>query len=383
MGGPDPPARGPQFGPIETRPVRRLGVRRPPSGPGSQYPESQNPAQPNPRLRVPMPPMAQVLATQHTADSQAVGFHPNTHVPSNWTHIGHLAKPLSTGGPWNFATLTPGPEQWHVYQVVLSMGLRVVPVYTDALSRLLPSGKIWRQGHPGAPNNLYEWVRGPRGNDIDSGIANVEEAAYQARRDRTDPVRIAALREQRVQERQAQLVQRREERRQQQQAQLAQRREERRQRVLAVRAARRAEQAAGRNRQQAVRAVARLGQEAGGTEEAIGAAMQAVSNIGNPNAAPAATTAAPAIDLASAWAFLQANVPALIEAQAANTNTNTISCVICMDSMPEMVFTECGHAVSCQSCTNRLEGWGSVAGQGRRRCPICRTSGNVIRVRFG
>ena len=346
----------------------RLGVGRPPGGPDSQYPESQNPAQPNPRLRVPMPPMAQVLATQHTADSQAVGFHPNTHVPSNWTHIGHLAKPLSTGGPWNFATLTPGPEQWHVYQVVLSMGSRVVPVHTDALSRLLPSGKVWRQGHPGAPNNLYEWVKGPRGHlyTMDSTVPQAEETAYQARRDRTDPVRIAALRDAR---------------RQRQQLELAARRAERRQRDLAQRAARRAEQAAGRNRQQAVRAVARLGQEAGGTEEAIGAAMQAVSNIGNPNAAPAAR-AAPAIDLASAWAFLQAKVPALIEAQAANTNTNAVSCVICMDAMPEMAFADCGHAVSCQSCTNRLEGWGSFGGNGGRKCPVCRTSGPVIRIRF-
>ena len=144
-----------------------------------------------------MPPLAQVLATQHTADSQANGFHPNTHVPTNWIHIGHLAKPLTTGRDWHYATLTPGPEQWHVYRVVLSMGSRMVPVHTDALSRLLPSGKVWRKGHPHAPDNLVDWVKGPRGHiyTMDSAGTQVEETAYQRRRDRTDPVRIAALRE--------------------------------------------------------------------------------------------------------------------------------------------------------------------------------------------
>ena len=364
MGGPNPPPGGLQFDPNPAKPEATDSERSDPRSPDSRYPESENPAQSNPRPRAPMPPMAQVLATQHTADSQDVGFHPNTHVPSNWTHIGNLAKPLTTGGAWNYASLTLGPEQWHVYRVVLSMGSSMVPVHTDAMSRLLPSGKIWRKGLPGAPNNLHEWVRGPRGNDIDSGMANTEEAAYQARRDRTDPVRVAELRDAR---------------RQQQQAQLAQRREERRRRVLAERAARRAEQAAGRNRQQAVRAVARLGQEAGGTEAAIGAAMQAVSNIGNPNAAPAATTAAPAIDLASAWAFLQAKVPALIEAQVANTNTNTNTCSVCMDAVPNMAYTACGHAVACQACTERTRSWSGVA---HYKCPMCRAVGGVIRLHF-
>ena len=137
---------------------------------------------------------------------------------------------------------------------------------------------------------------------------------------------------------------------------------------------RRAEQAAGRNRQQAVRAVARLGQEAGVTEAAIGAAMQAVANIGNPNAAPAAP-AAPAIDLASAWAFLQAKVPALIEAQAANTNTNT--CAVCMDAVPNMAYTECRHAVTCEACTERTRIW-----SGNHKCPLCRSTGPVIRLIF-
>ena len=359
MGGPDPPAWGPEFGPIETRPVRRLGVRRPPSGPGSQYPESQNPSQPNPRPRAPMPSLAEMMTTQRIADTQEHGVHPNTIVPTNWDRVGNLGRPLQSGGPWTFVELRPGPEQWHVYQRFLPAAQHAV-VYVDALCRPLPASKRWRKGPPSQPDELQLWVVGSRATVLASDESQTEETVYQARRDRTDPVRIAALREQRIQARQAQL---------------AQRREERRQRVLAERAVRRAEQAAGRNRQQAVRAVARLGQEAGGTEAAIGAAMQAVSNIGNPNAAPAdTTTAAPAIDLASAWAFLQAKVPALIEAQEANTNT----CSVCMDAVPNMAYTSCGHAVSCEACTDRTRVFSQT-----HRCPICRTTGNVIRLHFG
>jgi len=325
--------------------------------------------------------MTQVLAAQHTADSQANGFHPNTHVPTNWTHIGHLAKPLANTH-WRNSNRTPGPEQWHVYRVVLSMGSRMVPVHTDALSRLLPSAKVWRKGQPGMPDHLDNWVKGPKGHihTMDSGIAHTHEAAYQARRDRIDPVRIQARRDQRRQERMAEL---------------AQRRAVRRERLLAERTARRAVQQAARQASAAPNATEAT------VAQGIANAMQAVHNLvrplrPNPDAAAAAPNPAPvaaanpapapALDLAAAWSLLQEQVPSLIRAQAeqaAQDDSRTVTCVVCMDAMPQMAFTECGHAVSCQSCTHRLEGWGSATGHQRRKCPVCRTSGGVIRIHFG
>ena len=106
--------------------------------------------------------------------------------------------------------------------------------------------------------------------------------------------------------------------------------------------------------------------------QGIANAMQAVHNLvrplrPNPEAAaanpePVAAAPAPALDLATAWAFLQENIPSLIRAQAeqAADASRTVTCVVCMDAMPEMAFTECGHAVSCQSCTSRLGSLGSA-----------------------
>jgi hypothetical protein len=128
-----------------------------------------------------------------------------------------------------------------------------------------------------------------------------------------------------------------------------------------------------RGRQQAVRAVARLGQEAGATEAVVGAAMEAVANIGRTNATAAA---APAIDLASAWAFLQTKVPQLIAAQEAAADTNN-ECVVCMGAPATMAFTACGHAVTCAACTARCCSYGD-----QHRCPICRSHGRVLRLHF-
>ena len=328
--------------------------------------------------------MVHVLAAKHAADAQELGFHPNTRAPTNWDHVGNLAKPLSNGGPWNFAGLTPGPEQWHVYSTMVPIGRRVVRIATDALGRPIPSSKVWRKGHEGHPHDLQTWVKGPKGNiyTADSVAALAEENAYQARRDRVDPVRIAAVRDQRRQERQAQL---------------AQRRAERRQRLLADRAARRAVQQAARQ----ANAVPNAAPNATETTVAQGIAnvMQAVHSLvrplrpspdaaAEPNPAPVAAAAAPVLDLAAAWSVLQEQVPRLLQAQAAQAAqaehaSRTVTCVICMDAMPEMAFTECGHAVSCKSCTDRLEGWGSLSGHSRRKCPVCRTSGSVIRIHFG
>lgn len=323
--------------------------------------------------------MAQVLAAKHTDDAREHGFRPNTRAPANWDHVGHLAKPL-TNTYWRNSNLTPGPEQWKVYRVELSMGSRMVPVHTDALSRLLPSAKIWRKGHLHAPDNLVDWVKGPKGNiyTMDSNVTLAEETAYQSRRDRTDAVRIQALRDQRRQERMAQI---------------AQRRAERRERLLAERTPPRAVQQAARQAAAAPNATETT------VAQGIANAMQAVHNLvrplrpnpdaaAGPNPAPVAAAhpaPAPALDLAAAWSLLQEQVPSLIRAQAAQAeqDSRTVTCVVCMDAMPEMAFTECGHAVSCQSCTHRLEGWGSVTGQQRRKCPVCRTSGSVIRIHFG
>lgn len=323
--------------------------------------------------------MAQVLAAKHTDDARELGFHPNTRAPTNWDHVGHLAKPL-TNTYWRNSNLTPGPEQWHVYSTIVTMGRFAVRVAADALGRPIPSAKVWRKGHPGNPDDLQNWVRGPKGHihTMDSAIAHAHEADYQSRRDRTDPVRIQARRDQRRQERIAEL---------------AQRRAVRRERLLAERNARRAVQQAARQAATAPNATETT------VAQGIANAMQAVHNLvrplrpnpdaaAEPNPAPVAAAnpaAAPALDLAAAWSLLQEQVPGLIRAQAeqAEQDSRTVTCVVCMDAMPEMAFTECGHAVSCQSCTHRLEGWGSVTGQQRRKCPVCRTSSNVIRIHFG
>lgn len=324
--------------------------------------------------------MAQVLAAKLVADTEAHGVHPNTHCPTNWDQVGNLGKPL-TARHWQSMNLAPGSEQWHVYSTIVTMGRFAVRVAADATGRVLPSAKVWRKGHPGHPDDLQNWVKGPKGHihTMDSAIAHAHEAEYQSRRDRTDPVRIQARRDQRRQERIAEL---------------AQRRAVRRERLLAERTARRAVQQAARQAAAAPNATETT------VAQGIANAMQAVHNLvrplrpnpeaaAEPNPAPVAAAhpaPAPALDLAAAWSLLQEQVPSLIRAQAeqaAQDDSRTVTCVVCMDAMPEMAFTECGHAVSCQSCTHRLEGWGSVTGQQRRKCPVCRTSSNVIRIHFG
>jgi hypothetical protein len=320
-----------------------------------------------------MPPLAQTLANQLLTDAaRQAELHPNTTAPTNWEHRGNFGRPLPTSGHWTTAGLEPGETQWRVYGCGLSQERDAV-VFADALGRLLPATKRWRIGVVGAPAELDRWVVGPRANTLDSELAIVEEAAYNARRDRTDPVRIAALREQRQLQRSAAVADRREARRLARLAELDARRQQRQQRVAEARAAARAEQAGMRNRQQAVRAVARLGQEAGATEAVVGAAMEAVANIGRTNATAAA---APAIDLASAWAFLQTKVPQLIAAQEAAADTNN-ECVVCMGAPATMAFTACGHAVTCAACTARCCSYGD-----QHRCPICRSHGSVLRLHF-
>ena len=319
-----------------------------------------------------MPPLAQTLANQRNTDAETHELHPNTMAPTNWEHCGNFGRPLPTSGHWTTAGLEPGETQWHVYGCGLSQERDAV-VFADALGRLLPATKRWRIGVVGAPAELDRWVVGPRAITLDSELAVVEEAAYNGRRDRTDPVRIAALREQRQLQRSAAVADRREARRVARQAELVQRRQARQQRAADARAAARAEQAGMRGRQQAVRAVARLGQEAGATEAVVGAAMEAVANIGRTNATAAA---APAIDLASAWAFLQTKVPQLIAAQEAAADTNN-ECVVCMGAPATMAFTACGHAVTCAACTARCCSYGD-----QHRCPICRSHGRVLRLHF-
>lgn len=310
-------------------------------------------------------------------DTRENGLHTNTRIPTNWPCIGNLARPICTsGGAWGFSDLVAGPEAWRVYECELTpSGGREAAVYSDALGRILPRGKHWREGHHADPDNLLMWVVGPQATALAAELCAGEEAAYQQRRDRTDPARVAALRAQHQAERQAQLDQRREARRERLVADRATRRAAQAAERAAQVAARRATQATVRTQQQAVRAVARLGQQAGGTEAAIGAAMQAVASIGRPTAAPDATTAAPAIDLASAWAFLQANVPALIEAQDANANT----CAVCMNAVPDTAYTACGHVVTCQACAARTHD----AYRDDHQCPLCRTHGGVLRLHFG
>jgi hypothetical protein len=319
-----------------------------------------------------MPPLAQTLANQRSLDAEVTELYPNTMVPMSWAFAGNLSRPLPSSGHWTASGLDAGETQWHVYKRILTVRSYAV-VYADALGRLLPATKRWRIGVVGAPAELDRWVVGPRAITLDSELAVVEETAYNGRRDRTDPVRIAALREQRQQQRQAEVLDRREARRVARQAELVQRRQARQQRAADARAAARAEQAGMRGRQQAVRAVARLGQEAGATEAVVGAAMEAVANIGRTNATAAA---APAIDLASAWAFLQTKVPQLIAAQEAAADTNN-ECVVCMGAPATMAFTACGHAVTCAACTARCCSYGD-----QHRCPICRSAGGVLRLHF-
>ncbi len=44
-----------------------------------------------------------------------------------------------------------------------------------------------------------------------------------------------------------------------------------------------------------------------------------------------------------------------------NSNSNTNSCVICLDQIPNMTFIPCGHLATCESCSSRVQD-----------CPICR-----------
>lgn len=337
---------------------------------------------------MPSAAISRAFNEQQFTDTQTNGLHTNTRIPTNWPCVGNLSRPIVTSsGLWNSSELVAGPETWRVYQCELTLGGgREVSVYSDALCRLLPSGKHWREGREAAPDELERWLVGPQATALASELYSGEETAYQQRRDRTDPERIATLRAQRQAERQTQLDQRREARRERLVADRAARRatqaSERAAQVAARRATQvdqRAAQAQVRVQQQAVRAVARLGQEAGGTEEAIGAAMQAVAGIGRSAAdGDGAAASPPAIDLASAWAYLQSHVPALIEAQedAAN-NTNT--CAVCMNAVPDTAYTACGHVVTCQACTARtLDIYG-----GGHQCPLCRTHGGVLRLHFG
>mgnify|MGYP006137431811 FL=1 len=323
-------------------------------------------------------------------DTQANGLHSNTRVPTNWNCVGNLAKALNTSsGVWGFSELVAGPEAWRVYESALTLsGGREVTVYADALCRMVPSGRHWREGRHAAPDEGWVWRKGPEGIALGSELWADEETAYQRRRDRTDPERLEALRAQRQEERQAQLVQRREERRERLVADRAARRAaqatERAAQVAerrATQATARAAQATARTQQQAVRAVARLGQQAGGNEAAIGAAMQAVASIGrSPADGAGAAAPPPAINLASAWAYLQAHVPALIEAQDDANNANTTTCAICMDALSDTAYTACGHVATCQACTARTY---DIYGDSLHQCPLCRTRGGVLQLHFG
>jgi E3 ubiquitin-protein ligase MUL1 len=47
-------------------------------------------------------------------------------------------------------------------------------------------------------------------------------------------------------------------------------------------------------------------------------------------------------------------------------------CVVCLSAPSEMVYVKCGHMCCCSKCVATL---GSS-----RKCPVCRTEGNVIKV---
>ena len=159
-----------------------------------------------------MPPLSRVLLDQRVADAGENGLHPNTLVPRNWTRAGNVTNPLradvcAAGG------LCSGPELAHVFQSVLRAANHVV-VYTDALGRLLQPSKRWRKGLADSPDELQLWVVGPFARTtLASHTSADEEAAYQARLDRTDPARIAQRRLERQQEREELRQQRRQARR--------------------------------------------------------------------------------------------------------------------------------------------------------------------------
>ncbi len=43
------------------------------------------------------------------------------------------------------------------------------------------------------------------------------------------------------------------------------------------------------------------------------------------------------------------------------SDSQTNSCVICMDQKPNMTFIPCGHVATCESCSSQVQ-----------QCPICR-----------
>jgi hypothetical protein len=48
-------------------------------------------------------------------------------------------------------------------------------------------------------------------------------------------------------------------------------------------------------------------------------------------------------------------------------------CVVCLSAPSEMVYVKCGHMCCCSRCAATMSGGG-------KRCPVCRTEGNVIKV---
>jgi E3 ubiquitin-protein ligase MUL1 len=47
-------------------------------------------------------------------------------------------------------------------------------------------------------------------------------------------------------------------------------------------------------------------------------------------------------------------------------------CVVCLNAASDMVYVRCGHMCCCSKCVATMGG--------SKRCPVCRTEGNVIKV---
>lgn len=47
-------------------------------------------------------------------------------------------------------------------------------------------------------------------------------------------------------------------------------------------------------------------------------------------------------------------------------------CVVCLSAPSDMVYVRCGHMCCCSKCVATMGG--------SKRCPVCRTEGNVIKV---
>jgi len=328
-----------------------------------------------------MPSLANAVLEQRNLDEPNHPNHSNTRIPGNWKRVGML--PTATRRSQAFAHgLGRGPELSYVYECPHADRR----IYVDACSNPIPVSRMWRHTTSEAPHEYIEWVRAWAGYPIASHQAMILEQHHQERLERRDPARRA-------------------ERNLAQARRLAQQRRQRRAVQQAARVASAApdatEATVARGIANAMQAVHNLVRPLRPNPEAAAAAASPAAPAASP-AAPVAAAPAPALDLASAWALLQEQVPGLLRAQAeqaaaqaaaaqaaaaqaaaAAEASRTVTCAICMDAMPEMVFTQCGHAVSCQACTHKLEGWASGSGQQHRKCPVCRRSGSVIRIHFG